>query len=58
MNFKHGVLINDESGPPRLEGVHTNENYQLWQYRAWAEFMASETWDDWKQNHAMPEGTV
>jgi phenylpropionate dioxygenase-like ring-hydroxylating dioxygenase large terminal subunit len=58
MNFKKGVLINDESGPPRIEGVHTNENYQLWQHRAWSEWMAAESWADLQRNHSKAEGVV
>jgi hypothetical protein len=58
MNFRKGVLLNDESGPPRIEGVHTNENYQFWQHRAWSEWMAAENWDELKATHTRPEGIV
>jgi phenylpropionate dioxygenase-like ring-hydroxylating dioxygenase large terminal subunit len=57
MNVGRGELLSNENGPNYIPDF-VNENYQLWQYRAWAELMASDTWDDWKRNHAIPEGTV
>ena len=53
MNLGRGEIIDDEIGPPHVD-QHVNENYQLWQYRAWAELMAAESWDEWKQTHSRP----
>ena len=57
MGLGHGEIINDEIGPPRIDAF-VNEHAQLWHYRAWSEFMAAESWDDWKRTHSIPEGTV
>ncbi|MGE0687724.1 MAG: SRPBCC family protein [Dehalococcoidia bacterium] len=57
MNLGRGEIIQEEDGPAHVEQF-VNENYQLWQYRAWAELMAAESWADWKANHSRPQGTV
>jgi phenylpropionate dioxygenase-like ring-hydroxylating dioxygenase large terminal subunit len=57
MGKGYGEVINDESGPPRIDGP-TNEHGQLWTYRAWSEMMAAESWDEWKRTHTRPEGTL
>ena len=59
MNLGRGEVIDDELSPPRI-AQFVNENYQMWQYRAWAEFMAAESWDEWKQTHSKPTevGTI
>jgi hypothetical protein len=57
MNFKRGEIISDEEGPTRINDF-VNENYMLWQHRAWAEFMSAESWAELKQTHSRPEGTL
>jgi nitrite reductase/ring-hydroxylating ferredoxin subunit len=61
LNYQMGLgkneIIDDELGAPHVDAF-VNENYQMWQYRAWAELMAAESWDDWKKTHSKPEGTV
>lgn len=58
MALGRGEIIEDELGPPRIE-THINEHAQLWTYRAWAEWMAAESWQDLKANHsASPSGLV
>jgi hypothetical protein len=57
MGKGHGEVVLDEDGPPRVETL-VNEHGQLWHYRAWAEFMAAESWDELKANHSTPGGTV
>ncbi len=58
MNRNHGEVIDDESGPLRIE-TNVSEHAQLWTYRAWSEWMAAESWDELKANHTRsPEGRV
>jgi 3-phenylpropionate/trans-cinnamate dioxygenase alpha subunit len=57
MGKGYGEIINDEAGPPRIDGP-TNEHGQMWTYRAWSEMMAAENWDEWKRTHTRPEGTL
>jgi phenylpropionate dioxygenase-like ring-hydroxylating dioxygenase large terminal subunit len=56
MGLGRGVVVQEEGGLPHVES-HVNETYQLWQYRAWAELMAADTWDEWRRNHSVPGGT-
>lgn len=35
--------------------THVNEHAQFWTYRAWADWMKAASWQDLKQNHAMPQ---
>jgi nitrite reductase/ring-hydroxylating ferredoxin subunit len=51
MNKGLGKVINEEGSPPSIE-TNVNEHAQLWLYRAWSEWMASETWDDLKRLHS------
>ena len=58
MNLGRGEIIEDELGPPRID-THVNEHAQLWHYRAWAEWMAADSWADLKANHTrVPSGNV
>jgi len=57
MGLGRGEIINDETSPPRIEAF-VNENYHMWQYRAWAEMMAAGSWQEWKETHSRPEGTI
>ncbi len=58
MSLGHGEIIDDETGPPRIEG-HVNEHAQLWHYRAWSEWMAAENWSHLQEIHSrVPEDKV
>jgi phenylpropionate dioxygenase-like ring-hydroxylating dioxygenase large terminal subunit len=50
MNNRLGEVIDDEIGPRRIETT-CNEHSQLWTHRAWADWMAAESWADLKANH-------
>jgi phenylpropionate dioxygenase-like ring-hydroxylating dioxygenase large terminal subunit len=51
-------VTTDEDGPPHIV-TSINEHPQLWTYRAWAEWMAADSWDDLRANHsAVPRDTV
>ncbi len=58
MSIGHGDIIDDELGPPRVEAPNVNEHAQLWFYRSWADWMASDGWDDLRHNHTIPEDRV
>jgi len=57
MNLGHGEIVDDETGPPRIDTTN-NEHSQLWFYHSWSEWMASESWQDLRANHSRPEGTM
>jgi phenylpropionate dioxygenase-like ring-hydroxylating dioxygenase large terminal subunit len=59
MNLGLGqVITEEEGGPPHIE-TSVNEHAQLWLYRAWAEWMAADSWDDLRANHSeVPRDTV
>ena len=50
MNLGRGTVIDDETGPPRVE-TRINEHAQVWLYRAWAYWMGADGWDQLKTNH-------
>jgi hypothetical protein len=52
MNLQNGEVIRDELSPPRIEALGTTEHPQLWQLRAWSEWMAADSWDDLRRNHS------
>ncbi|MET3826367.1 nitrite reductase/ring-hydroxylating ferredoxin subunit [Sphingomonas sp. PvP055] len=43
-----------EVGAPYIDTL-VNEHAQLWTYRAWADWMSAESWEELKQNHATPQ---
>ena len=51
MNLGRGEVLDDESGPPHIE-TEVNEHAQLWHYRAWADWMAADSWDSLRANHS------
>ena len=58
MNRNRGEVIDDESGPLRIE-TNVNEHAQFWTYRAWADWMAADSWAELKAKHTpSPEGRV
>jgi hypothetical protein len=58
MGIGQGKVTTDEDGPPHIE-TSINEHGQLWTYRAWADWMAADSWDELKANHTeVPTDTV
>jgi hypothetical protein len=57
MSLGHGNVVQEEDAPAYVEGLVT-EHPQLWHYRAWSEWMAASSWDDLRQHHSKPEGTL
>ena len=57
MGLGHGHIVEDESGPPRIENVR-NEHGQLWHYRCWAEYMSAPDWRHLREHHSTPKGTL
>jgi len=57
MNLGHGEVQHEEGGPPFIE-AKVNEHGQLWTYRAWADYMGAESWDDLKRNRTEPPQDV
>ena len=51
MGLGHGELVKDDAGAGHVF-TKINEHAQLWTYRAWAEWMAAESWQDLKQHHS------
>jgi hypothetical protein len=51
MNVGRGAVIDDETGPPHIEGG-VNEHSQLWYYKCWTEWMAAASWRELKANHS------
>ena len=51
MNQGLGEVIDEEGLPPYIE-TNVNEHAQLWLYRAWAEWMAADNWDELRQRHS------
>ena len=48
----------NEPGPAHTDTAGYNEHAQLWYYRAWAEWMAAESWEGLKANHSRPNGML
>ncbi len=56
MGTHHARLYTEIEGAAYIE-THVSEHAQLWTYRAWADWMAAESWADLKANHTpSPEG--
>jgi len=53
MNLRRGQVQKEESGPAFIEAA-VNEHGQLWTYRAWADWMAADSWGELKANRAEP----
>ena len=53
MNLGRGEIIEPDSGPAYID-THINEHAQLWLYRAWSEWMASESWAQLEENRSRP----
>ncbi len=51
-------VVDSPLGHKRVETV-VNEHGQLWTYKAWAEWMDADSWDELKQNHTpAPTGRI
>ena len=50
MGLGHGEVVKDNSGSGHIVG-RGNEHAQMWTYRAWADWMAAESWKDLKERH-------
>jgi 3-phenylpropionate/trans-cinnamate dioxygenase alpha subunit len=58
MGIGQAKVTTDEDGPPHIE-TSINEHGQLWTYRAWADWMAAESWEQLRANHTqVPRDTV
>jgi nitrite reductase/ring-hydroxylating ferredoxin subunit len=57
MGLGHGEVAKDDSGSGHIM-TKINEHAQLWTYRAWAEWMAAESWTDLKQRHSLVPDNV
>ena len=51
MGLGHGEVLKDDSGAGHV-WTKVNEHAQLWTYRAWAEWMAAESWKELKMRHS------
>ena len=57
MGMGHGEVLKEDSGPAHIvTGV--NEHAQFWTYRAWAEWLSAESWQELKQRHALVPDNV
>lgn len=57
MGVGRGAIVDDGQSPPRIDSL-MNEHYQLWMYRAWAEFMDAPSWSELARSHSRPKGVV
>ena len=57
MGLGHGEIVTSDSGSGHIE-TKINEHAQLWTYRAWAEWMAAESWQELKEIHSRVPGNV
>ena len=55
MNVGHGEVVNDETGPPHVDGGD-NEHAQLWYYESWSKWMAAQSWPELTAMQSKPEG--
>ena len=57
MGLGHGEMSKDETGAGHVY-TKVNEHAQLWTYRAWAEWMAAESWKELKERHSLVPDNV
>jgi phenylpropionate dioxygenase-like ring-hydroxylating dioxygenase large terminal subunit len=57
MGLGHGEMFKEDSEPAHII-TKVNEHAQLWTYRAWAEWMAAESWAELKQRHSLVPDNV
>jgi nitrite reductase/ring-hydroxylating ferredoxin subunit len=57
MGLGHGEVLKDDSGAGHI-WTNINEHAQLWTYRAWAEWLAAESWAELKQRHSLVPDNV
>ena len=51
MGLGHGEVLKEDSDAGHIV-TKVNEHAQLWTYRAWAEWMGAESWQELKQRHS------
>ncbi|MGE0058491.1 MAG: aromatic ring-hydroxylating dioxygenase subunit alpha [Dehalococcoidia bacterium] len=49
MNLNRGQIVHEEGKPPRIDAKMT-EHTQLWMYRCWDEYMAADSWAEYRAN--------
>jgi phenylpropionate dioxygenase-like ring-hydroxylating dioxygenase large terminal subunit len=57
MNVGRSEMV-QEPGPPHVDTAGFSEHAQLWYYRNWSEWMAAESWGEYRALHSKPEGRV
>jgi phenylpropionate dioxygenase-like ring-hydroxylating dioxygenase large terminal subunit len=53
MNVGHGEVVDDETGPPHIDGGD-NEHPQLWYYENWGKWMSAGSWDELEHMQSRP----
>jgi phenylpropionate dioxygenase-like ring-hydroxylating dioxygenase large terminal subunit len=54
MNVGKGEVVDDEAGPPRIDGPNS-EAPQLWYYESWSKWMAAQSWPELTAWQRKPE---
>jgi hypothetical protein len=57
MGLGHGEVLKDDTAAGHIV-TKVNEYAQLWTYRAWAEWLAAESWQELKQRHSLVPDNV
>jgi nitrite reductase/ring-hydroxylating ferredoxin subunit len=57
MGMGHGEVLKDDTGSGHI-WTKVNEHAQFWTYRAWAEWLAAESWQELKQRHSLVPDNV
>jgi len=57
LGLGHGEVLRDDSSPGHI-WTKVNEHAQFWTYRAWAEWLAAESWQELKQRHSLVPDNV
>jgi 3-phenylpropionate/trans-cinnamate dioxygenase alpha subunit len=55
MNLGGAQVIEEEGEPKHIDST-VSEHAQLWFYESWSEWMASESWQDIRENHSASPG--
>jgi nitrite reductase/ring-hydroxylating ferredoxin subunit len=55
LNLGHGEVVEDESGPPRIE-TGNNEHAALWYYENWTKWMSAQSWSELTSSQEKPSG--
>jgi phenylpropionate dioxygenase-like ring-hydroxylating dioxygenase large terminal subunit len=57
MGLGHGEVLKDDTAAGHVVSK-VSEHAQLWTYRAWAEWLAAESWQELKQRHSLVPDNV